>query len=135
MDERDRALRHPSWIPWALTSLALVVVAVIAYNLGAQREAVAVAGEPVRRVWFYGFPGFWLFFLLFWVVIGGFRRLWWGWGYYPYRPWRYGRYYYHPYDDKHEDWEEWHRRAHNRMDAAGARGGSTPSGTDSRPIT
>jgi hypothetical protein len=132
MDDRDRLERRAPWIPWAITSLALVMVAMIAYSLGAQREGAAVAEEPVRRVWFFGFPGFWLFFVLFWMF-GGLRRMWWG--CYPYRRWRYGRYSYHPYDDERDDWEEWHRRAHNRGDAPGSGATSPSSGTDRGPIT
>lgn len=127
MDDRDRLPHGTPWIPWAVTSVALVLVALIAYTLGAGHQVVA-DGEPVRRVWVHGgFPGFWLFFLLLWVLFGGLRRMWWGWGS-PYYPWRYRRYYRHPYDydDEREEWEEWHRRAHNRTNAPGG-GGSGPS--------
>jgi hypothetical protein len=133
MDEPNRMYRSAPWIPWAITSLVLVLVAIIAYSLGAQREAIAVAAEPARRVWFFGgFPGFWLFFALIWML-GGFRRMWWG--YHPGRRWRYERYYYPRYSEERDDWEEWHRRAHDRTDSPGARGTSTSSATDRGPIT
>lgn len=133
MDDRDRMDRRPPWIPWAVTSLALVIVAIVAYSLGAQRETVAEAGEPVRRVWVGGFSGFWLIFLLFWVF-GSCRRMWW-WGGYSYRPWRYGPYYYHPSDYQRDDWDDWHRRAHERMDSSNARTPTTSAGSDRAPIT
>jgi len=129
MDDRDRIHRPAPWIPWAVTSIALVLVAFVAYNFGLQREVVVPAGaEPVRRVWVGGFPAFWFFFLLLFFVFGGLRRMWW-WGYYPYRPWRYGRYYYPPYNDEREDWDEWHRRAHERMES-GTRGASGSPAND-----
>jgi hypothetical protein len=125
MDDRDRLPYRTPWVPWALTSVALVGVALVAYTLGAERHVV-VDGEPVHRVWVHGgFPGFWLFILFFWIVVfGGLRRMWWGWGY-PYYPWRYRRYYRHPddYEDERDAWEEWHRRAHGRMTPQG--GGDT----------
>jgi hypothetical protein len=109
MDERDRVERRAPWIPWAITSLALVAVAAVAYSVGAHREA-AFASEPVR--WRYsGFGGIWPLFLLFWIF-GGLRWMWWGPHFY--RPRRYHRYY-RPYDE-HDDWEEWHRREHERID-------------------
>lgn len=133
MDDRDRMDRRPPWIPWAFTSLALVIVAIVAYSLGAQRETVDGAAEPVRRVWVGGFSGFWLIFLLFWVF-GSCRRMWW-WGAYPYRPWRYGPYYDHPYDRERDDWDEWHRRAHDRIDSSKGRTPTTSAGNDRAPIT
>lgn len=134
MDDRDRLPHRTPRIPWAVTSVALVLVALIAYTVGAQHQVV-VDGEPVRHVWVHGgFPGFWLFILFFWFfVFGAFRRMWWGWGY-PYYPRRYRRYYRHPYDydDEREEWEEWHRRAHDRTTpsraaSGGGSGASTPN--------
>ena len=134
MDDRDRLPPRTPWVPWAVTSVALVLVALIAYTIGAEHHVV-VDGEPVRQVWIHGgFPGFWLFFLLFWILFGGLRRMWWGWGH-PYYGWRYRRYYRRPYDDdEREDWEEWHRRAHSRMKTAGE-GGSSASTPHRDPIT
>jgi hypothetical protein len=87
MDDRDRMERRAPWVPWAITSLALVAVAAVAYSLGAHREAGALAAEPVR--WHHsGFGGIWVFFLLFWVF-GGLRWMWWGGR--GYGPWYYGR--------------------------------------------
>jgi hypothetical protein len=129
MDDRDRVMQRTPWVPWAITSVALVLVAIIAYAIGAQHHVV-VDGEPVRHVWVHsGFGGFWLFLLLFWILFGGLRRMWWGWGY-PYYPWRYyRRYYRHPFDyeDEREQWEEWHRRAHGRTDAQGGPSGQSTS--------
>src|SRR5689334_21784771 len=116
MDERDRMERQAPWIPWDITSLALVAVAVIAYSVGAHREAGSLATEPVR--WRYSwFGGNWLFILLVFWIFGGLRWMWWG----PhYRPWRYHRYY-RAYDHERDDWEEWHRREHERMDRSNQR--------------
>ena len=33
MDDRDRVQSRPMWIPWAMTSLALLVVAMVAFVL------------------------------------------------------------------------------------------------------
>jgi len=99
------------WMPWAMTSLALVVVAFLSYALGARHEVV-INDDAVRHGWI-GFP-FFTFFLFFWLF-GCFRRMWWwGGGYYRGRPWRYRRYYDDPDDDR--EMEEWHRREHERMD-------------------
>jgi len=134
MDDRDRLAHRTAWVPWAVTSVALVLVAFIAYMIGAQHQVV-VDGDSARHVWVHsGFPGFWLFFLI-WILFGGLRRMWWGWGS-PCGPWRYRGYYRHPYDveDERDTWEEWHRRAHNRMDTPG--GGAPGSSTANRgPIT
>ena len=74
----DRIERRSPWIPWAITSVALVLVAVAAYGIGAHQEATVVGGDPAARVWHHhGFPGIWLFFLLFWLF-GGLRWMWWG---------------------------------------------------------
>ncbi len=130
MDGRDRMERRAPWVPWAITSLALLAVAAIAYSLGAHREAGALAAEPAR--WRHGgFGGIWLFFLLFWIF-GGLRRMWWR-GHY-YRPWRYGHY---ParYDGDHVDWEEWHRREHERMDRSSGPTPSSGAGSNQGPIT
>jgi hypothetical protein len=129
MDDRDRTDHRAPWVPWAITSLALVAVAAIAYSFGAHREAGAIATEPGR--WRHGgFGGIWLFFLLFWIF-GGLRWMWWGGP--GYRPWRYG--YYQRHDDERDDWQEWHRREHERMDRpTGARPTSSAS-SNQEPIT
>jgi hypothetical protein len=122
--------RRAPWIPWALTSLALVVVAAIAYSLGVHREAGALASEPGR--WrSSGFGGIWLFFVLFWIF-GELRWMWWGGRYY--QPWRSGRYYAR-YSDERDDWEEWHRREHERMERSRESRPTSASGSDQRPIT
>jgi hypothetical protein len=122
--------RRTPWVPWAITSLALVAVAAVAYSLGAHREAEALATGPVR--WRYGgFGGIWLVFVLFWIF-GGLRWMWWGGGYY--RPWRYGRYYPRYYNER-DEWEEWHRRQHERMDRSREPKPASASGSDQRPIT
>lgn len=113
MDDQHQIGPRASWVPWAITAVALVLVAVVAYSVGAQQQAVAGA-TPVRRVWVPFFPGVWVF-LLVWLIVGGLHRLWW-WGGYPYRPWRYRRSY-DPHDER-EAWEEWHRRAHSRPEEA-----------------
>jgi hypothetical protein len=131
MDDRDRVPHRTPWVPWAITAVALVFVAFVAYSIGAQHAVVDA--DTGRRVWVHPwFPGFWLFFLLFWVLVGGLRRMWWGWGY-PYYPWRYGRYYRHPYgyDDERDRWEEWHRRAHGGGSAPGS-GAPSNSSTPNR---
>jgi hypothetical protein len=126
MDDRDQIERRAPWVPWAITSLALVAVAAVAYSLGAHREAGTLAAEPVR--WRHsGFGGVWVFFLLFWVF-GGLRWMWWGGR--GYGPWYYGRHYRRCYDDR-DDWEEWHRREHERM----ARSNATSSSSNQGPIT
>jgi hypothetical protein len=126
MDDRDRMERRAPWVPWAITSLALVAVAAVAYSLGAHREAGALAAEPVR--WRHsGFGGIWVFFLLFWVF-GGLRWMWWGGR--GYGPWHYGRHYRRYYGDR-DDWDEWHRREHGRMD----RSNPTSSSSNQGPIT
>lgn len=130
MDDRDRLSRPAPWVPWALTSLALVIVALVAYALGV-REAAAVTDVPVRRA-FFGGGGFWILFGLFWVFLGGFRRCWW-WGYHPYAPWHYRPYRYGPYEPGQEDWDDWHRRAHDRMGQNPGAGG--PSHPDRGPTT
>ena len=123
MDDRNQMNRRPMWIPWAVMSLMLVVVAVVAYAIGARHDAFAtIGGGQVAHAWFFPFPGifFGLFFLFF--IFGGLRWMWWGCNPYE-RPWRYRRFY-GPYDER--EWEEWHRREHQRMDEARTRGGSTP---------
>jgi hypothetical protein len=128
MDDRDRIEHRAPWVPWAITSLALLAVAAIAYNVGAHREAGALATEPAR--WRYsGFGGIWLFFLVFWIF-GGLRWLWWGPHYY--RPYRR---YYSRYRDDRDDWEEWHRREHERLDKPAGSGPTSASGANQRPIT
>jgi hypothetical protein len=120
----DRFERRAPWIPWALTSVALVLVAIVAYSVGAHREAAMAAGTPPAHIWHrHGFPGFWLLFL-FVFVFGGLRRLWWG-ACGCYGP-RYRRCHGGWRDDAREDWEAWHRRAHERHD--GPRGaGASPA--------
>ena len=126
MDDRDRMERRAPWVPWAITSLALVAVAAVAYSVGAHHEAGALATEPVR--WRHsGFGGIWVFFLLFWVF-GGLRWMWWGGC--GYGPWHYGRRYRRYYDDR-DDWDDWHRREHERMD----RSKTTSSSANQGPIT
>lgn len=116
----NRTDHRSAWIPWALTSVALVLVAIVAYNIGAHREALVVNGEPgVRAYRGFGFGGIWLLFLLFWIF-GGMRWIWWGWGY-PYRPWRYRPYDRGLYEDERAEWEEWHRREHDRIASAPSR--------------
>jgi hypothetical protein len=130
MDDRHQTGPRASWLPWAITAVALVLVAAVAYSVGAQQQAIAGA-TPVRRVWVPFFPGLWVF-LLVWLIFGGLHRLWW-WGGYPYRPWRYRHY----YDDRHDEreaWEEWHRRAHGILeDRSGSQAG--PSSRDDRGPT
>lgn len=45
-DQDQMGRRRAPWIPWAMTSLALVLVAFIAYDLGAHRDAVLDLGLP-----------------------------------------------------------------------------------------
>ena len=109
MDDRN-PYRRPMWIPWALMSAALFLVAILAFSMGSRYEPVYVGGH-FAHAWF---PGFFLPLILFFIFFGGLRRMWW-WGGYPYRrPWRYRRYRYDPYEEE-RDWEEWHRREHERM--------------------
>jgi hypothetical protein len=118
MDDRDRnePYRRPTWIPWAMTSFALLLVAFGAFVFGTRWEPGAFPGEHVHT-WHYGFPGGLFAFLLFFWLLGGCRRMWW-WGGYPYgRSWRYRRFYDDPYDDERR-WEEWHRREHQRMNGS-----------------
>ena len=118
------------WVPWAVTSVALLAVAAVAYYLGVRNgELMGAAGGEGARLWHrhghgFGFGGLWMFFVMFWVF-AGLRRLWWGPRYYgwhrrgPYRA---------CYDDR-DAWEEWHRQAHRSPDAPREGG----SGGDSRP--
>ena len=127
----NRMQRRAPWIPWVLTSVALVAVALIAYSFGAHHEPVATGDTPTP-VWHgHAFGGIWLFFLLFWIF-GGLRWMWWGPRYY--RPWRYGRYY-PRYDHERDDWEEWHRREHERMDRSNGPRQTPASGSNQGPIT
>jgi len=136
MDDRDRVESRPPWVPWAFTSLALVLVAAGAYWFGQHHQVITGDDAPVHRMYWGYFPGFFFFWIFLWVILGGFRRMWWYGGYRPYyRPWRYSRYS-HPYDDERE-FEEWHRREHERMDSR-TRGASSPGasgGSDRGPIT
>ncbi len=111
----DRTERRPPWVPWAFVSLALLLVAVVAYGIGAHHQLAAAGGTTSTSHWEDGLPHFWGFVLFLWFF-GAFRWFWWGWG--PrYRPGRYHRY----YRDDYDDWEEWHRREHERMDRAPGR--------------
>jgi len=47
MDDRDRGHSRPMWIPWAMTSVALLVVAMVAFALGARHEVVG--GDAVMH--------------------------------------------------------------------------------------
>jgi len=114
MDDRDRVHSRPMWIPWAMTSLALLVVAMVAFVLGARHEVVVGGGDAVMHSHF-GFGGIFWVFLVFWFVFG-FRRACWGGGPPYYRPWRYRRYrrMYGDEEDEEREWREWHRREHER---------------------
>ena len=115
MDDRDRVDPRPMWIPWALTSVALLVVAAVAYALGTRHEVFADGDGAVMHSHF-GVGGIFWLFLVFWFVFGFRRACWWGGPPY-YRPWRYRRYYRRMYrddDDEEREWREWHRREHER---------------------
>jgi hypothetical protein len=136
MDDRMPQRRAP-WVPWAITSVVLIGVAIGAYMLGASREVVVTGDDAVRWHHHAWFPG-WIFVVLFWVFFS--RLLWWGswgWPYRYYRPWRYRRY--HPgwHDDERDAWEEWHRREHERMELPRGRGKSAsgPSSSDPEVMT
>ena len=126
MDDRDRnePYRRPAWLPWAMTSFALLLVAFGAFAFGTRWEPGGLSGDHVVRHWHAsGFPGFFFGLFLLFFVLGGFRRMWW-WGGYPYyRSRRFHRYYdapraAHEEEDDERRWEEWHRREHERMDAS-----------------
>ena len=125
MDDRDRHDSRPMWVPWALTSVALFLVAVIAYALGARHEVLVTGSDPVMHGHF-GFGAIFWLFLIFWLVFGFRRAFWWGGPPY-YRPWRYRRYrrMYGDEDDEEREWREWHRREHQRTSP-------TPSVDDAR---
>jgi hypothetical protein len=117
MDDRDRAHSRPMWIPWAMTSVALLVVAMVAFALGARHEVV---GADTVMHSHFGFGGIFWVFLIFWFVFGFRRACWWGGPPY-YRPWRYRRHYRRMYgdeDDEEREWREWHRREHERTPAS-----------------
>jgi len=120
MDDRNQIDHRRMWIPWAITALALVVVAFAAYGIGLRHDVVTDTGERVIYTRHGVFPGFFGIFLLFFLLFG-LRRIWWWGGYGYYRPWRYRRWYNQPYDEE-RDWAEWHRREHERMDEARGRG-------------
>ena len=124
----DRMQRHTPWIPWAVTSVVLVLVALVTYSFGAHQEVAPATGTAWR---YSPFPGIWILFLMFWLF-GGLRWMWGGWGGH-YRPWRYRRYYPMWHDRDRDDWEEWHRREHERMSSAGS-GASSRSETGQRPV-
>jgi len=125
MDDRDRIDRRSMWMPWAMASLAFVLVALVALVVGTRLTPGMDGGAPVMHAW-HGFSGFFWIFVVFFFFFGFKRMCWWG-GYPYYRPWRYRRRYYgHPYDDERE-WEEWHRREHERMDDSKRRN-TAPSG-------
>ena len=108
-------------MPWAMMSLVFVIVAIVAFSLGAEHETSGAGAHA----WHWG-GGIWLFFwMFFWMF--GFRRMIWGCGYY--RPWRYRRYDRYLTEDDYDDFEEWResrRRERPRRD---------PPGPDTRPIT
>ncbi|MEO8484022.1 MAG: hypothetical protein ABI634_17555 [Acidobacteriota bacterium] len=111
----DRMERRAPWMPWAMTSVILLLVAIAAYSFGAHQEAMSAGADTGARAWRYGpFPGIFTLFLMFWIF-GGLRwMLWGGCG----RPWRYRRYYHPRWRDDRDDrdeWEQWHRREHERM--------------------
>ena len=125
MDDRDRVVHRPSWVPWAVSSLVLLAVAFLAFAFGTRQAVVIGADDRIVHSWNWGFPGVG-FFLMLWIFFACFRRWsWWGCGYPPYyRRWRNRRFYGDPYDDERE-WEEWHRREHERMKRAS--GASEPA--------
>lgn len=124
MDDRNQMDRRYMWIPWAVTSLVLLVVALAAFRIGGRWDPLVVNGTDVAHGHF-GFMGFFFVMFLWFFVFGGLRRMWW-WGGYPYhRPWRYRRYR-DQYDDERA-FEDWHRRAHERM---GDRGRGQSGGPD-----
>lgn len=128
-----------------VTAILLVIVGVIAYNVGwsdgvsTHLPAAAQAGDgtPVYYYggphWFgpgFGFFGilwfllilfgiFWLFRLAFWGFAGR-RMMRGGWGYGPGRGWGYGG-----MGSFEERAQEWHRRQHGEQ-GAGEPGGSMP---------
>lgn len=112
----DRMERRAPWMPWALTSVILVLVAIAAYSAGAYREAISAGGDGGAHAWHHDpFSGIFTLFLLFWIF-GGLRWTFWGGRC---RPWRYRRYGYSAWHDADRDeWEEWHRREHERMNAS-----------------
>jgi hypothetical protein len=128
----DRMPHRGPWIPWAITSVVLVLVALGAYTFGAHQEAAAVAAEPAARAWRYSpFSGIWMLFILFWVF-GGLRWMWWGGCY---RPWRSHRYSHPAWRDAgRDDWEEWHRQEHERMSAPRVPGTSSRSEPSQGPV-
>jgi hypothetical protein len=105
--------RRAPWVPWAISSVVLLVVAAVAFVAGTHTAGMA-AVSPGERPWHFHPFGFLWLFLLFWFI-GGLRWMlfgaWWG------GPWRYRRRYWHPgwRDVDREDFEEWHRREHERM--------------------
>src|SRR5689334_15517396 len=120
MDDRN-SYRRPMWVPWAATSVVLLMVAFFAFAMGTRYEPAVTGGGHVH-VWGPAFPGFFFGFFILWFVLGGLRRMWWWGGGYPYyRSWRYRRYYGDPHDDE-RDFQEWHRREHERMGGSGDRG-------------
>ena len=125
----DRIQRQPPWIPWAVTSVALVLVALVAYSFGAHQEVAG--GGGAGTVWRGSpFSGIWILFIVFWLF-GGLRWMWGGWGG-CYGPRRYRRYY--PAWHDRDDWEEWHRREHERMNGPAGSGASSRSETGQRPV-
>lgn len=105
------------WVPWVATSVALVVVAVGAYTIGANTGGTT--GAPSRQVWADNdVQKLWAFFLIF-LAFSGLRWTWWG-PHWRYRLWR-RHAYYRPWDpDPREAWEAWHRQAHRDMDSSAA---------------
>ena len=120
MDERIE--RPAPWMPWAMTSVMLVVVALGAYSFGAYRQAMSLGTSDGVQVWRHDpFSGIFTLFLFFWIF-GAFR--WMAWGGCR-RPWRGRRYYRADWPADRDDFEDWHRREHERM---GARGPAPRSG-------
>jgi hypothetical protein len=110
----DRLERRAPWVPWAIGSVVLLAVAVIAFAAGAHTNAGVAAVGPGERPWHFHPFGFLWLIVLFWFI-GGMRWMLWGawWG----GPWRYRRRYGHPgwREFDREDFEDWHRREHERM--------------------
>jgi hypothetical protein len=127
----DRLDHRAPLVPWAISSVVLLAVAVIAYGAGAHAGGGAAAVGPDGRPWHVHPFGFLWLFLLFWFV-GGLRWMlfgaWWG------GSWRSRRRYWHPawrgFDA--DDLEEWHRREHERMNTP--RPPYPPADGNQRPV-
>jgi len=130
MDEQLE--RRAPWIPWTITSAALLIVAAVGYFLGAQSVSAGFpGGDATRRVWSGDdLEKVWALIFLFWIF-GGLRMLWWGPSWRPHA-WRY-RGYHWPWPDPRDDWDEWHRQAHRRMDSS-REPAQAPGSDHSRPM-